>query len=377
MNELVIPAGLLPEDGRFGSGPAKVRPEALAALVSSPLMGTSHRRPAVRNVVARVRERLAELYSMPDGHQVVLGNGGATSFWDLACTSLIERRSSHAVYGSFSRRFAAVTSRTPWLQAPAIAEAPFGSGRLPAVEDGIDAYAWAQNETSTGVAMPVERLSGTDDGALMLVDATSAAGGIDADLTQVDALYFSPQKNFSSDGGLWLSFCSPAALERSERLTGDHDGRWVPDTLNLTLAATSSAKDQTLNTPALATLVLLDEQLGWMLDNGGMEFVTSRTADSSNRVYRWAEANPFARPFVADPALRSPVVATIAFDERVDAPLLCSTLRTNGILDIEPYRALGTDQMRIGVFASVEPDDVSRLLDCIDWVLERIVDRHR
>ena len=370
----MIPAELLPEDGRFGSGPAKVRPEALAALASSPLMGTSHRRPGVRGVVARIRERLAELYRMPDGYQVILGNGGATSFWDLACVSLIERRSSHASYGSFSRKFASAASRTPWLRPPLVTEAPFGQGCLPAVEDGIDVYAWAQNETSTGVAMPVGRPAGAADDALVLIDATSAAGGIDADLTQADALYFSPQKNLGSDGGLWLSFCSPAALERSARLTAGHDGRWVPDTLNLTLAAVNAAKDQTLNTPALATLILLDEQLGWMLEHGGMGFVTARTADSSRRIYEWAQACPCARPFVADPALRSPVVVTVVFDGTVDAPLLCRTLRANGILDIEPYRALGTDQMRVGVFASVDPDDVSRLLGCIDWVLERIVD---
>jgi len=373
VSDLVIPAELLPADGRFGSGPAKVRPDALAAVAASPLIGTSHRKPAVRNLVARIKERLAELYSMPDGYQVVLGNGGATSFWDLACVSLIERCSSHASYGSFTKKFATAASRAPWLKPPVVTEAPFGSGCLPAVEAGADAYAWAQNETSTGVAMPVERPAGVDDGALVLVDATSAAGGIDADLAQADALYFSPQKNFSSDGGLWLSFCSPAALERSARLTSGHDGRWVPDTLNLTLAASNSAKDQTLNTPALATLILLDEQLGWMLDNGGMGFVTARTADSSGRVYEWAEAHQYAHPFVADPAQRSPVVTTIVFDEAVDAPLLCSTLRANGILDVEPYRALGTDQMRIGVFASVDPEDVSRLLGCIDWVLERIV----
>lgn len=370
----MIPAELLPANGRFGSGPAKVRPEALVSLAASPLMGTSHRKPGVRHLVARIRERLSALYCLPEGYEVVLGNGGATSFWDLACTSLIERRSSHASYGSFTGKFASAAARTPWLEAPLVTEAPFGSGCLPAVEAGVDSYAWAQNETSTGVAMPVTRPAGIDEGALVLIDATSAAGGIGADLTQADAFYFSPQKNFSSDGGLWLAFCSPAALERAARLTSGQDGRWVPDTLNLTLAATNSAKDQTLNTPAIATLILLDEQLGWMLDNGGMDFVTARTAESSRRIYAWAEAAEHARPFVADPALRSPVVATIVFDETVDAPALCRTLRANGILDIEPYRALGTDQIRIGVFASVDPEDVSRLLGCIDWVLERAGD---
>ena len=368
----MIPVELLPENGRFGSGPAKVRPEALAALASSPVMGTSHRKPAVRTLVAQIRERLAELYSMPDGYQVVLGNGGATSFWDLACVSLIERRSSHASYGSFTKKFASAASRVPWLEPPVVTEAPFGSGCLPAVASDADTYAWAQNETSTGVVMPVQRPEGAADDALVLIDATSAAGGIDADLTQADALYFSPQKNFSSDGGLWLSFCSPAALDRAARLTSGPDGRWVPDTLNLTLAASNSAKDQTLNTPALATLILLNEQLGWMLDNGGMDFVTARTRESTRRIHEWIETSRLARPFVTDPALRSPVVTTIVLDEAVDAPLLCSTLRANGILDIEPYRALGPNQLRIGAFASVDPDDVSRLLGCIDWVIERI-----
>ncbi|CEH06970.1 Phosphoserine aminotransferase (phosphoserine transaminase) [Propionibacterium freudenreichii] len=373
MTDLRIPTDLLPRDGRFGSGPGKVRPEAMAALAQSPLMGTSHRKPPVKSLVAHIQEQLAALYSLPDDYRVVLGDGGASLFWDLACVSLVRRHSSHGVYGEFSRKCAAAVSRTPWLDKPTIVEANYGSGAFPATDEHADLYAWAQNETSTGVAMPVQRPAGIADDALVMIDATSAAGGLAADVRQADALYFAPQKNFSSDGGLWLALCSPAALERAAELTAAPDGRWVPDVLNLTLAADNSAKHQTLNTPAIATLVLLGNQLDWMMDNGGMDFVAGRTTDSARRLYDWVEAHEVARPFVADPALRSNVVGTVVFDERVDAPQLCKVLRANGIVDIEPYRKLGTDQIRVGMFASVDPDDVSALLACIDWVLERII----
>ncbi|MFT8396182.1 phosphoserine transaminase [Propionibacterium sp.] len=373
MRELTIPPELLPADGRFGSGPAKVRAEAMAALASDPLMGTSHRKAPVRTLVGHIRSQLSALYQLPEGWQVVLGNGGATSFWDLACVSLIKCKSSHGVYGSFTQKFASEVAKTPWLKDPLVTEAPYGSGCLPALDDGADVYAWAQNETSTGVAMPVLRPEGVGEDALVLIDATSAAGGIAADVSAVDTFYLSPQKNFSSDGGLWVALCSPAALERAGRLTSSPDGRWVPDTLNLSLAAQNAAKDQTLNTPALATLILLSAQLDWMMDNGGLAFAAARTAESSRRLYEWAEASELTHPYVSDPALRSPVVATVVMDERVDAPRLCSILRANGIVDIEPYRKLGTDQIRVGMFTSVDPDDVSALIRCIDWVLEQIV----
>lgn len=371
MTELRIPSDLLPHDGRFGSGPAKVRAEAMSALASSPLMGTSHRRTPVKSLVAHIQEQLGALYSLPSDYQVVLGDGGATLFWDLACVSLIRRHSSHAVFGEFSRKCAAAVNHTPWLDKPTITEAPLGSGVLPALDEEADLYAWAQNETSTGVAMPVARPAGIAADALVMIDATSAAGGLPADVSQTDAFYFSPQKNFSSDGGLWFALCSPAAIERAAELTAAPDGRWVPDSLNLSLAASNSAKNQTLNTPALATLVLMGNQLDWMIDNGGMDFVASRTADSARRLYDWAEACPVAHPYVADPELRSNVVGTVSLDPQVDAPELCRVLRANGIVDVEPYRKVGTDQIRVGMFTSVDPDDVSALVACIDWVLER------
>lgn len=372
MSELRIPEHLLPTDGRFGSGPAKVRPEALHALAESTLLGTSHRKTPVKSLVGHIRAQLAALYELPDDWQVVLGNGGSTSFWDLACVSLVRRRSSHGVYGEFTRKFASAVARTPWLEEPLVNEVPYGSGCLPGITADADVFAWAQNETSTGVAMPVLRPEGVGPEALVLIDATSAAGGLAADVRGADAFYFAPQKNFSSDGGLWIALCSPAALERAAQLTGSPDGRWVPDTLNLSLAAQNAAKDQTLNTPAIATLVLLGAQLDWIMDNGGLSFTAARTADSSRRLYAWAEHNDLTHPYVEDPALRSPVVGTIAIDPSVDAPRLCSILRANGIVDVEPYRKLGTDQIRVGMFTSVEPDDVSALTECIDWVLGQI-----
>lgn len=373
VSELRIPKELLPTDGRFGSGPAKVRPAALKALAESRLLGTSHRKAPVKSLVGHIRAQLAALYELPDDWQVVLGNGGSTSFWDLACVSLVRHRSSHAVYGAFTGKFASAVARTPWLDKPLVREAPYGSGCLPEVDPGVDVYAWAQNETSTGVAMPVLRPQGAGENALVLIDATSAAGGLAADVHDVDAFYFAPQKNFSSDGGLWIALCSPAALDRAAELTGAPDGRWVPDTLNLTLAAQNAAKDQTLNTPAIATLVLLGAQVDWIMDNGGLSFAAARTRDSSRRLYEWAERNELTRPYVADPALRSSVVGTVLMDERVDAPQLCRILRANGIVDVEPYRKVGTDQIRVGMFTSVDPDDVSALTACIDWVLEKIV----
>lgn len=358
---------LLPRDGRFGAGPTKVRREALEALGRAhDLMGTSHRQAPVKQLVARVKQQLLQLHGAPEGYEVVLGNGGATLFWDLAVCSLIERRSAHGVYGEFSRKFADAASRAPFLDAPAVNEADPGAVILPS-PGGADVMAWAQNETSTGACAPVIRPDGSGD-ALVLIDATSASGGMAIDLTQTDVTYFAPQKNYASDGGLWLAFCSPAALERAERLTRS---RWVPDTLNLAIAASNSAQDQTLNTPAIGTLFLLDQQLQWMLAQGGMDFITARTSDSSSRLYAWADAHELASPFVEQPEWRSPVVGTIDFDDRVDASELCRLLRAEGIVDVEPYRKLGRNQIRVACYTAIEPDDVTALTQCVDALLDR------
>lgn len=370
MADLRIPAQLLPKDGRFGSGPSRVPASRLTALTApgSPL-GTSHRQAPVRNLVANIQDQLAALYDVPDGYRVVLGNGGATTFWDIATCSLIEQRSAHGACGEFSRKFADAVAAAPFLDDPVVQSAPAGHSAVPNGQTGCDAYAWAQNETSTGVAMPVRRVPGADPEALMLIDATSAAGGMAADISAIDAYYFAPQKNFASDGGLWLAFCSPAALERSTRLT---TSRWVPPTLNLTVAADNSSKHQTLNTPALATLLLLDAQLSWLLEQGGIDFAVAQTTACSSALYQWADSRSFVRPFVADPADRSPVVVTLAFDDSVDAPTLTSVLRANGIVDVEPYRNAGPNQMRVGCYAAVELADVQALIACLDWVIERL-----
>ena len=361
-----IPEDLLPADGRFGSGPAKVRPEALEYLsLRGDIMGTSHRQAPVRGLVQSVQEMLAELFSLPEGYEVVLGNGGSTVFWDMAVTSLIETRSAHGVFGEFSRKFATAASKAPHLDAPEIFEAEPGSVALPDPTDA-DVHAWAHNETSTGAAAPVERIGN----GLVLIDATSAAGGIDADISATDVYYFAPQKNFSSDGGLWLAFASPAAIERAERV--EASGRWVPESLSFTTAVKNSRQHQTLNTPALATLLLLEDQLGWMLDLGGMPAVAERCRQSTDTLYAWAEARDYASPFVSLAAHRSPVVATIDLAETVDAKQVISTLRSNGIVDVDPYRALGRNQLRIGCYASADPEDVVALTECVDYVVERL-----
>ena len=367
MANLTIPDDIKPRDGRFGSGPSRVPGAALVALgAPGSVMGTSHRQAPVKSLVARVQQSLAALYSLPDGYEVVLGNGGSTQFWDIATCCLIGRRSAHGVWGEFGRKFADAVAAAPFLDAPAIDDAEMGAAADIVPHDGCDVYAWPQNETSTGVCAPVRRV--TDD-ALVLIDATSSAGGMDADIAATDAYYFAPQKNFASDGGLWFAFCSPAALERSARLVPT---RWVPPSLNLTLAADNSAQHQTPNTPALATLMLMDAQLTWLLDNGGIDFAVARTKASSGALYAWADAHTFVRPFVADPAHRSPVVATLAFDATIDAKALTSTLRANGIVDVEPYRSAGPNQIRVGCYAAVDPDDVQALIACIEWVLERL-----
>jgi phosphoserine aminotransferase len=367
-----IPAGLRPADGRFGSGPSKVRPEQLAALASSgpAYLGTSHRQAPVRSLVQRIREGLAELFTLPEGYQVVLGNGGTTAFWDVATFGLVRERSSHLKFGEFSSRFAEVTSAAPWLAEPTVIESPPGSHPQPRAEAGVDTYALTHNETSTGVAMPIRRVPGADEGALVIVDATSGAGGLPVDVAQADTYYFAPQKCFGSDGGLWLALMSPAALERAGEINGS--GRYIPQFLSLQTAIDNSAKQQTCNTPSVATLLLLTGQVDWLLAQGGLGWAVARTADSAGRLYTWAEKSPYAAPFVADPAQRSQVVGTIDFVDTVDAAAVAATLRVNGIVDTEPYRKLGRNQLRIAMFPAIDPGDVEALTTCIDFVVERL-----
>ncbi|TJY67503.1 phosphoserine transaminase [Arthrobacter sp. CAU 1506] len=367
-----IPADLLPKDGRFGAGPSKVRPEQVDALVAAGrnLLGTSHRQAPVKNLVGSVREGLKEFFKAPAGYEIILGVGGSTAFWDVASFGLVEQKAQHLSFGEFSSKFASATNKAPFLAESSIITAEPGSRPEPRAEAGVDVYAWAQNETSTGVAAPVQRVDGADDGALVLIDATSAAGGLAVDVTQSDVYYFAPQKNFASDGGLWLGAFSPAALERAARI-GATD-RWIPDFLNLETAIDNSLKNQTYNTPALATLVTLNAQIEWLNGNGGLDFASARTADSAGRVYQWAEASAVATPYVVNPEHRSNVIATVDFDESVDAAAVAKVLRANGVVDVEPYRKLGRNQLRIATFVAVEPDDVSALLSCIDYVVDRL-----
>jgi len=369
--DLQIPADLKPADGRFGCGPSKVRPEQLAKLAGSgaALMGTSHRQKPVRALVARVRSGLAELFSLPHGYEVVLGNGGSTAFWDAAAFGLVRERALHLAYGEFSSKFADSTRGAPFLTDPVVITADVGSAPAPVADPSCDVLAWAQNETSTGVAVPVLRPADAVDGQLVVIDATSGAGGLPVDITQADTYYFAPQKGFAADGGLWIALMSPAALDRVAELAASD--RWIPSFLSLAAAVDNSLKDQTYNTPAVATLVLMAEQIDWMLSLGGLDGCVARTADSSERLYSWAERSEFATPFVADPALRSPVVGTIDFVDAVDATAVSRTLRANGIVDTEPYRKLGRNQLRIGMFPAVDPADVSALTSCIDWVVDR------
>jgi phosphoserine aminotransferase len=370
-DELTIPESIKPSDGRFGSGPSKVRPEQLQALATTaaPLFGTSHRQAPVKNLVARVRSGMAELFSLPDGYEVVLGNGGATAFWDAAAFGLIDKRSLHLAYGEFSSKFAGAVEKNPFVGEPIVDKAEPGTAPEPRSDPSVDAIAWAHNETSTGVAVPVRRPAGSEN-ALILIDATSGAGGLPVNVADADAYYFAPQKNFASDGGLWLALLSPAALDRIESIAAA--GRWVPDFLSLPIAVDNSVKDQTYNTPAIGTLVLLAEQLDWMLGNGGLDWAVKRTADSSERLYSWAEATSYTTPFVTDPGLRSQVVGTIDFADEVDAGAVAKVLRANGIVDTEPYRKLGRNQLRVAMFPAVEPDDVSALTECVDWVVEHL-----
>ncbi|WP_417510927.1 phosphoserine transaminase [Microbacterium sp.] len=363
-----IPRDLLPVDGRFGCGPSKVRPAQLEALVTAgaSILGTSHRQAPVKNLVGSVREQLSSLFCLPEGYEILVGNGGSTAFWDAAAFGLIERRSQNLTFGEFGGKFAKAAG-APWLEAPDVRKAEPGSLASAAFVDGVDVYAWPHNETSTGVAAPVTRVAA--EGALTVIDATSAAGGIDFDITQADVYYFAPQKNLGSDGGLWFAAVSPAAIERIERIAASD--RYIPEFLSLKNAVDNSRLNQTLNTPALTTLHLLDSQLKWINDNGGLAWAGARTAESSKALYDWAEASAVATPFVTDPAHRSPVVATIDFDESIDAAAIAKTLRANGIVDTEPYRKLGRNQLRIATFVSIEPDDVRQLIRSIDYVLER------
>jgi len=364
---LEIPADLLPADGRFGCGPSKVRPEQLAHLqANAAVLGTSHRQAPVKDLVGRVRARLAELYALPDGYEVILGDGGSTAFWDAAAFSLIERRAELLSFGEFGSKFAAAAA-APYLEAPHVITAPGGSRAEAEVVEGVDVYAWPHNETSTGVMAPVRRVAG-DAGALTVVDATSAAGGVLIDPHETDVYYFAPQKNFASDGGLWFALVSPAAAERIERIAAS--GRWIPEFLSLKNALDNSRLNQTLNTPAISTLLLMDGQLDWIAANGGLPWADARTRESSGALYDWAEASSVATPFVAEAAHRSQVVVTIDFAESVDAASVAKTLRANGVVDTEPYRKLGRNQLRIATFTAIEPDDVRALTRCIDYVLE-------
>jgi phosphoserine aminotransferase len=371
-----IPTALRPADGRFGCGPSKVRPEALAKLAEQThLMGTSHRQAPVRDLVGRVRTGLDELFDLPEGYEVALGNGGTTAFWDAAAVCLVRDRPLHLVYGEFSSKFAKATAGAPFLADPILIEADPGDAPAPAANPDADVVAWAHNETSTGVMVPVERPEGSGD-SLVLIDATSGGGGLPADLAATDAYYFAPQKAFASDGGLWLAALSPAAIERIEELDGA-GGRWQPAFLSLATALENSRKDQTYNTPSVATLFLLADQIEWLLEGGGLEFGVSRTRASSEHLYGWAEGSEHATPFVADPAKRSLVVGTIDFADEIDAAALATTLRANGIVDVEPYRKLGRNQLRIGMFPAVEPADVEALTASIDWVIENSEDVRR
>ena len=371
---LEIPDELKPADGRFGSGPSRLRAGALERLASegAAVMGTSHRQRPVRQLVARVRSGLGELFSVPESYEVVLGNGGATAFWDAATCGLVRERAQHLVYGEFTSKFAACTSAAPFLAESLLVQADPGDAPVPTADPSADVIAWAHNETSTGVMVPVERPPGAR-GALVLIDATSAAGGLPVDVRDADAYYFAPQKAFASDGGLWLALLSPAALERIEHIDRERPaGRWIPSFLSLGTALENSRQDQTYNTPAIATLFLLADQVEWMLEQGGLEQMVARTRESSSHLYGWASAHQLAEPFVSDPAKRSLVVGTIDFTDQVDAAVLAATLRAQGILDVEPYRKLGRNQLRVAMFPATDPADVRALTACIDWVLERM-----
>jgi phosphoserine aminotransferase len=370
--DVVIPAHLLPADGRFGSGPSKVRAEQVAALsaVATTYLGTSHRQTTVKSQVGRLRAGLADLFALPDGYEVVLSNGGSTAFWDAATFGLISEKSQHLTFGEFGSKFAKAAKDAPFLAAPTVISADPGSAPAFVAEAGVDVYASPHNETSTGVAVPVRRVEGADQGALMVWDATSGAGGLPVTPSEFDVYYFAPQKSFGSDGGLWFALMSPAALERVAAVKAT--GRWIPAFLDLATAVEQSRLDQTYNTPALSTIFLMAEQVDWFNSQGGLDWCVERTAESSGALYAWAEASPYATPYVVDPALRSAVVATIDLDDSIDAAAVAKALRANGIVDTDPYRKLGRNQLRIAMFPAVDPADVRALTSCIDHVVAQL-----
>lgn len=370
--EIQIPADIKPADGRFGAGPSKVRTEALDALAATgtSLLGTSHRQAPVKKLVGRVRDGVRDLFQLPEGYEVILGNGGSTAFWDVATHGLIENKSQHLSFGEFSSKFAKAAKLAPWLAEPSVIASDPGTHPEPAAEAGVDVYALTHNETSTGVAAPVKRVAGADEGSLVLVDATSGAGGLPVDIAQTDVYYFAPQKNFGSDGGLWIGVFSPAAIERAERVHAS--GRHVPEFFSLPTAIDNSRKNQTYNTPALSTLFLLAEQLDWFNGQGGLDWAVRRTATSARTLYGWAEDVKYANPFVTDPAKRSAVIGTIDFSEDVDAAAVAKVLRANGVVDTEPYRKLGRNQLRVAMFPAVDPADVEALTKCVDYVIEQL-----
>ncbi|GAB3283182.1 phosphoserine transaminase [Parasphingorhabdus pacifica] len=368
---LKLPSELLPSDGRFGCGPSKVRPEQLARLAETgeSLMGTSHRQKGVKSLVGQVREGLRQLFSLPEGYEVVLGVGGTTAFWDAATFGLVRERAMSLTYGEFSSKFAKATKSAPFLTDPLVIEAEPGDAPTPVADPSVDLIGWAHNETSTGVMLPPTRPAGSEN-SLIAIDATSGAGGLAFDAADTDVYYFAPQKCFAADGGLWLATMSPAAIERIGEIGGS--GRYIPEFLSLTTALDNSRKDQTYNTPAVATLFLLADQIEWMNSRGGLDWCAKRTGESSSRLYEWAKASDFATPFVTDEAKRSHVVGTIDFDESIDASAVAKALRANGIVDTEPYRKLGRNQLRVGMFPAIEPDDITALTRSIDWVVSKL-----
>jgi phosphoserine aminotransferase len=369
---ITIPEHLKPVDGRFGSGPSKIRTSAVDALAArgAGLLGTSHRQAPVRAEVARLRRGLADFFALPDGYEVVLGNGGTNAFWAVATFSLVHDWAQLAAFGEFGTKFAAEVTAAPFLAEPTIRQAPAGGAIDLVAESGVDTYATVHNETSTGVAVPVKRVVGADDGALMLHDATSGAGGLPVDVRDTDAYYFAPQKCFASDGGLWIALLSPAAIERAHQIKAT--GRYTPTFIDLITAIENSRLNQTLNTPGTATVFLAAEQTDWMNAHGGLAWAVKRTAESAAILYGWAEASEVATPFVTDPTLRSHTVGTIDFVDRVDAGALAAILRANGIVDTEPYRSLGRNQLRIAMYPAVDPSDVEALTVCVDYVIERM-----
>ncbi|QWT23908.1 phosphoserine transaminase [Subtercola sp. PAMC28395] len=370
MPDVTIPSSLLPADGRFGCGPSKIRAEQLADLQvrGASILGTSHRQAPVKNLVGSVRSGLTSLFSMPDGYEVVVGNGGSTAFWDAAAFGLIDKRSENLTFGEFGAKFATAAA-APFLTAPHVIKAAAGSRSEVEVVEGVDVYAWPHNETSTGVMAPIRRVDG-DEGALTVIDATSAAGGVDFDITETDVYYFAPQKNFASDGGLWFGLFSPAAIERVERIAAS--GRYIPEFLSIKNAIDNSRLNQTLNTPAISTLLLMDNQVSWINENGGLPWASARTLESSSALYDWATASTYATPFVVNPEHRSQVVATIDFDDSIDAAAVAKVLRANGIVDTEPYRKLGRNQLRVATFVAIDPADVRALIASIEYVVENL-----